>query len=205
MPIVRTVVENRSRFPIEVVWENAQDLEHVGFLHANTNRAFELMHHARAPGSQFTYDTMVYRSKRKLFCFSISSFGFRRIVDTYNLHQVEHIPLLGITSFLNSQLVPTGDAEFPTLMRDEVIMEVPRILYPMRKYLAAALKRHATIQCAEDEPFRARRTELARRGIHMPYRIFFESTYEKLFQHVQCQEKACVDANTTRTLVSQGV
>lgn len=183
--VIRTVVENKSRYGIDFVWENAQDLEHVAYLHGNTNSSFELLHVEKVPTSPWQYKVMVYRGVRKLFFLRFQAFGFRTIISDNNLHQVEHIPLLRIRSALNSMLVATGDPEFPTLMRDEVVMEVPWYMAPLKNYLQRALKRHASIQCQEDEPFRARRTELKRRGVNLPYRIFFESTYERLTARFQ--------------------
>lgn len=176
------VVENKSRYAIERVWENAQDLEHVGFLHANTNKSFTLLHTEKYPGSSREYDVMVYRSVRRFFFWGMQSVGFRRVVADNHIHQVEYIPLLGVTSALNSLLYSTGDQEFPTLMRDEIVMEVPRWMKPLKNYFGRALRRHTRIQCAEDEPFRQRRAELASRGINLPYRIFFEPKYQELKQ-----------------------
>jgi hypothetical protein len=34
------ILRNRSHYPIDIVWENAQDLEHVPYLHRATNSAF---------------------------------------------------------------------------------------------------------------------------------------------------------------------
>ena len=101
-------------------------------------------------------------------------------MSDYNIHQVEYLPLLGVTSALNSQLLETGDPEYPTLLRDEIVMDVPRPIYWLRHWLSKSLARHARIQCRQDEPFRARRAELRLRGIHLPYRIYFESEYARL-------------------------
>lgn len=207
MPTFRVVVENKSRYAIDCVWENAQDLEHVQYLHPNTNRVFQLMHVDKHPGSKYQYNTMVYRGTRKVFgIFTISAMGFRTIVSDYNIHQIEHIPMLGVTSALNSLLYETGDPEFPTLMRDEVVMEVPRLLYFFRGYLGRALQRHARIQCAEDEPFRERRTLLAKKGIKLPYTIFFKSAYEQLtglFQEVPFKKGADGDLRVSHRVHSQ--
>lgn len=178
---IRTVIRNRSRFPIDIVWENAQDLEHVQFLHARTNKEFELLYAGREPGSAFEYDIMIYRAKRRLlYFFSFESIGFRRIVAERNIHQIECIPLFGTTSSLNSMLFKSDDPEYPTLMVDEVVMDVPRILLPMKHWIIKSLHRHAKIQCAEDEPFRERRVLLRSKGIALPFRIFNESVWNRL-------------------------
>lgn len=169
---LRTKITNRSRFPINTVWENAQDLEHVGFLHSRTNRQFHLLYSSQEPGSLRPYDFLAYRTVRRLYFWGIQTFGFRRIVTDYQLQQYEYLPLLGITTTLNSLLYATGDSKFPTEMVDEVVLEIPFIFAPLKKHLVKALHRHATIQCAEDEPYRERREELARRGIRFPFSLF---------------------------------
>jgi hypothetical protein len=185
MPILQTVIENYSRYPIDIVWENAQDLEHVAFLHRKTNHSFEVVHVERHPLSTRAYDTMIYRSIRRLGPFLVKTHGFRRIISDYRLHQIESLPWIGVTSALSSNLVPTGDPRFPTLLRDEVVMEIPRLLYWARHRIVASLARHARIQCEEDEPYRERRQTLRERGIRMPYRLFFETSYERLSRHFE--------------------
>lgn len=178
---LHTVIENKSRHSIEVVWENAQDLEHVATLHQRTNCGFRLLHHERAADSKYAYDTLVYSASRKLAgVMPINSFGFRKIVGHYNIHQLECISILGWTSFLNSQLISTGNKDFPTLMRDEVTVELPVIFKPLTGWIKRSLQRHARLQCEEDEPFRARREELSQRGIHLPFRLFNQSEFFKM-------------------------
>jgi hypothetical protein len=180
MPIIRTICRNYSSYPRDVVWDNAQDLEHVPFLHQSTNAWFRMLGVTRAADSEFEYDTMMYEARRKVKFLRISTFGFRRIVRKFNLHQLEYIPLLRVTSALNSLLFETGDAQRPTLLLDEVIMDVPRWMMPLRGMLQRSLQRHAATQCGEDEPFRQRLVELQGRGIKMPYRLFAEATESQL-------------------------
>ena len=115
--------------------------------------------------------------------FRLKAFGFRRIVADYQIRQIERLPALGVRSALNSMLLESGDPERPTLMVDEVVMEVPRLLAPLKGYILRSLARHAATQCAEDEPFRARRWELRQRGIGLPFRIFGVAVEETLMQH----------------------
>ena len=181
---IHTRVENKSRYPIELVWENAQDLEHVGYLHARTNSGFRLLFHESLPNSPYVYDRLIYEGKRKIRgLFSIASFGFRKIIAANNLHQFEVIPALGWTSFLNSQLLETGDKEFPTMMRDDLIIELPVIFKPLRGWIEKSVVRHARFQCEEDEPFRARRQLLHDKGIRLPLKIFNESEFTKFSRH----------------------
>lgn len=177
---IRMTIENFSRFPIDTVWENAKDLEHVAFLHSHTNKAFELLHVEKSQISPHEYDVMVYQGLRKFYFTKIRAFGFRKIISKYNIHQVELIPLLSMKSALNSMLFSNLDPQFPTRMVDEVILEVPFFLAPLRSFLRQALKRHATIQCQEDEPFRERRELLKSRKISLPFSIFNESLMQRL-------------------------
>ena len=178
---IQTVVKNYSRYPIDFVWENAQDLEHVGFLHPKTNAEFFLLFHGKSNDSKNEYDTLIYRTRRRLlYFFKIQTFGFRKIISQYNIHQVEYIPFFKTTSSLNSLLIKNNDPEFPTLMKDEIVMEVPFILKKLEHWIKKSLQRHATIQCGEDEPFRERRTELAKRGIKFPFRLYNESAFTRL-------------------------
>ncbi len=178
--LLQTEVKNFSRHAIDFVWENAKDLEHVAFLHANTNKAFKLLFVGSSKKSDHEYDVMVYRTKRRFYFLSFETFGFRKIVDTYQIHQIEYIPLLGITSALNSLLFRTSESNYPTLMLDEVVMEMPFWLAPLKPYFSRALKRHTAIQCSEDEPFRERRSVLKNRGIELPFSIFNQTQYSEL-------------------------
>lgn len=176
----RAEIRNYSRYPIDLVWENAKDLEHVAFLHSRTNKEFHLLFAGKLSEREHEYDMLVYRTRRRFHFLSFETFGFRKIVDRYNIHQLEYIPLLGITSSLNSLLFKNESAEFPTVMVDEVVWEVPKIYAPLKNYLIGALRRHTKIQCQEDEPFRARRQELEQRGIRLPLSIFNRSKLDEL-------------------------
>lgn len=186
----RTVVENKSRYEIDLVWENAKDLEHVGFLHRNTNAAFKLMAVEKQKYSTHEYDQMFYRTTRKMFFFRFQTTGYRKIIQKYNLQQIEYIPLFGITTCLNSLLFPSADKAFPTRMVDEVVMEIPWVLKPLVAYFRKALKRHTAIQCQEDEPFRARRKLLHERGIVFPFSIFNEPQFKTLAQQFEIKPYA---------------
>lgn len=181
----QTQIKNYSRYPIEAVWENAKDLEHVAYLHSRTNKAFHLLYAGKFSEREHEYDIMVYRTRRRFHLFSFETFGFRKIVGPYNIHQLEYIPFLGITSALNSLLYRNPDPEFPTVMVDEVIWEGPRWFAPLKKYLIGALQRHTRIQCAEDEPFRQRRQELKQREIRLPFSIFNRSQLDRLSERFQ--------------------
>lgn len=173
-------IKNYSHYGIDYVWENAKDLEHVAYLHSRTNKKFTLLFAGKLSEREHEYDVMVYRTTRKFHFLTFETFGFRKIVDRYNIHQLEYIPLLKITSCLNSLLYRTGDAEKPTLMLDEVVWEMPVWFSPLKKYFVNALRRHTKFQCEEDEPFRERRKELAERNIKLPLSIFELSQLEKL-------------------------
>jgi hypothetical protein len=177
---LHTTVRNYSRFPIDIVWENAKDLEHVAFLHAKTNKAFYLLHVGKEPGSNFEYDIMIYRTVRRFFFLTFHTFGFRKIVSQYQIPQMEYVPLLGMTTALNSMLISTTNHETPTLLLDEIVMEVPRHLRFLKNYLVKALQRHTAIQCREDEPFRERRALLKAKDIKLPFSIFSESQWTEL-------------------------
>lgn len=173
-------IKNYSRYSIDLVWENAKDLEHVAYLHSRTNKAFHLLFVGKFSENDHEYDVMVYRTRRKFRFLTFETFGFRKISATYNIHQMEYIPLLGITSCLNSLLYKTNDQAHPTLMLDEVVWEIPVWLSPLKNYFINALKRHTKLQCEEDEPFRERRKELKERSIKMPLSIFNLSKLEEM-------------------------
>src|SRR5262249_42864766 len=140
------------------------------------------------PGSTNVYDTLIYTATRKLlFGFArLQTFGFRRIIRKYNIHQVEYLPHLDVTSALNSLVFPSDQAGYQTLLFDEIVMEVPRPFMFMQKHVERSLQRHAGTQCAQDEPFRERRVELARRGVNTPLSFFSESVFDRLtaqFRH----------------------
>lgn len=182
-------IKNYSRYSIDLVWENAKDLEHVAYLHSRTNKQFHLLFAGKFSENEQEYDVLVYRTRRRFHFLTFETFGFRKIIANHNIHQLEYIPLLGITSCLNSLLFPTGNEELPTLMLDEVVWEVPAWMTPFKNYLIGALKRHTKLQCAEDEPFRARRRDLAERSIKLPFSIFNTSKLTELSQHFRASLK----------------
>ena len=172
-------LENRSRFPIDIVWENAKDLEHVATLHRKTNKAFELLYVGRE-SQLHEYDVMFYQSLRRLVIFPLHSFGFRKIQSVYNLVQIECIPLLGLTVVLNSLLKPLDNLDYPTQLVDEVVIEGPFWMKFFSPLIARSLRRHTQIQCQEDESYRERRNELVQRGIRLPYRLYSSSRMERI-------------------------
>lgn len=173
-------IKNLSRYPIESVWENAKDLEHVAYLHARTNHSFHLLYQGKLTERGHEYDVMVYRTRRKFHFLTFETFGFRKIISEHNIHQLEYIPWLGITSCLNSLLFKNNDPKFPTVMVDEVVWEMPKIFAPLKNYFISALRRHTKLQCEEDEPFRARRCELRERGIKLPFSVFSIAKLDEL-------------------------
>ena len=180
MATIHTVIKNYSRYPRDIVWENAQDIEHVSCLHSRTNKSFDLLYAGKESGSRYQYDTLIYKTTRRVYFLTIHTFGFRRILSDYHIQQIEHIPLLGVTSALNSLLRETENSEYPTMLLDEVVMEVPPIMAWFKKYIIKSLQRHTAIQCQEDETFRERRFLLQQKEIKLPFRIFNQSTYSLL-------------------------
>lgn len=191
--LLHTTLRNKSRFPIDSVWENAMDLEHVGMLHSRTNHDFEVFYsgsEGEGRDPEFPYRVLSYWCSRKLFFFRFQTVGFRKILRRYQLHQVEYLPLFRLTIVLNS--VVRRDPEDPehTLLIDEVVIYSPdwverffgRWLSP---WLKRSLTRHTRIQCSEDEPFRERRQLLKSKGIELPYRLFFESLVHQTESHLQ--------------------
>lgn len=169
----RVRMVNRSAYPAEIVWENAQDLEHVAVLHRRTNRWFELLEAAPATGADRLYDALRFRVGRRLLgLVPVTSRGGRRIVGPRTIEQEEESPALGVRTRLLSSLEADPERPGGTLLVDEVEVSVPFWLAPLAPVLAAALRRHARIQCEEDEPYRARRMELRRRGIDLPLSFF---------------------------------
>ena len=176
---VRVRLQNHSKYSKDIVWKNALDLEHVTSLHSLTNAEFCLM--GAYPESNDDYEVLIYRSTRKLFCLRLNSFGFRKVVAKYQLAQVEYVPLLRVTTALNSLLRDSKDPGFETDLIDEIVVELPWFLRPFAWVFRRSLARHARIQCAEDEPFRQRLNELKEKGISFPYRKFAVPTFEVMF------------------------
>jgi hypothetical protein len=176
------VIRNHSDWPIDIVWENAQDLEHVACLHGNTNYGFRLID--VQPGRDgLAYEAMTFMVRRRLFGFvPVTNFGFRRITGPFEICQIDASPALGITTALRSRLERNAGDPAKTDLVDTVEITVPRFLKPLRGILEVALRRHTRIQCEEDEAFRARRHELRDRGIHLPYSVLNRSLWEERFR-----------------------
>ncbi len=178
----QVTLRNYSAWPIDIVWENAVDLEHVAFLHRDTNYGFELLDVRPDPRGRFLYDSMTFIAKRKLLGIVPSvNFGHRWIADMYEIWQIDQNPLLGITTCLRSTLEPNPQDPAKTDMVDYVTITAPGLLKPFRRLLEAALRRHTRIQCQQDESFRARRAELRARGINLPPSLFNASLMEQRF------------------------
>jgi hypothetical protein len=168
--------ENISKFQIDYVWENAQDLEHVSYLHGNTNFNFLLFSHdKKLNNDNFLYNSLSFLVKRKLFGFiPITTFGYRKIESKYEIFQLEYSPIINVYSFLHSTLIDLGET---TLMRDKITLEFPFYFKIFAKLLPYVLNRHTRIQCLEDESFRSRRVDLKSRNIYLPLRFFNVSKF----------------------------
>jgi hypothetical protein len=176
------ILRNVSRYPIDIVWENAQDLEHVPYLHRATNSAFWMLYADPDPSGRHPYQTMVFMVRRKLLGFiPVTSFGIRRIAGEREIWQMERNPLLRVETRLRSTLERNRDNPHRTDLVDYVRVTVPAALRPFEARLAAALRRHTRIQCEQDESFRARRVELRERGIVLPLTLFNQPAWDEVF------------------------
>jgi hypothetical protein len=178
--------ENKSQYERDLVWENAQDLEHVEYLHNKTNYAFTLMSYEIDPDKEYAYSSLVFMVKRKIFrILPITTFGYRKIKCKYEIIQLEYSPFLGLTSILHSTLVQDPENNAKTLLIDHVTMNIPIILRPLTWLIPKMLDRHTRIQSAEDESFRERRLELQQRNIKLPLSIFNKSLFELMLEKNQ--------------------
>lgn len=178
----RTEIRNVSAWPLEIVWENAQDLEHVAVLHRRTNDAFELLDVEPSRDGTSPYVAMTFMVKRKLFgVVPIVNFGFRRIVGRGEIRQIDTNPTLGVTTALWSSLERHPDDPQKTILVDRLEITMPWFLRPFAGLFDAALRRHTRLQCLEDETFRARRYELRERGIDLPLSILNRSLWQRTF------------------------
>ncbi len=176
------ILRNRSHYPIDIVWENAQDLEHVPYLHRATNSAFWMLCVEPDPTGHHPYQTMVFMVRRKMLGFlPVTSFGIRRIAGEREIWQLERNPLLRVETRLRSTLERNRDNPEHTDLVDYVRVTVPAALRPLEARLAAALRRHTRIQCEQDESFRARRAELRERGIDLPLSLFNRPAWDEVF------------------------
>jgi len=185
MPTFQVTSTNASDYSMDLVWENAQDMEHVGTLHSNTNIAFELISVEKSDDKTFLYKQLAYSATRKVFGFiPMKTFGYRKIIKKFYLVQVEFNPLLNIRTELLSTIQPHPHDEQKCIMVDHVDINAPWWLMPLRKIMSKAILRHAKTQCDEDEDFRARRKVLLDKKINIPPSLFNESLIQKFEKKV---------------------
>lgn len=182
--LVSIDLRNESQFNKDVVWENAQDVEHVATLHPKTNKWFRILHHTRnlsnPVGSQ--YDDLSFLSKRRVaFFFTVSSVGVRKLVSKYHIQQVEYSPRLRIYTVLDSRIEENSADPGGSVLYDFVRVYGPPIYSLISFRIRRELAFHAKQQCKEDETFRARRFELTQREIKFPYRLLDKSIFEVFF------------------------
>lgn len=179
-------LRNHSRYPIDIVWENAQDLEHVPYLHRATNSAFWMLYAEPDPTGRHPYQSMVFMVRRKMLGFlPVTSFGIRRIAGEREIWQMERNPLLRVETRLRSTLERNRDNPSHTDLVDYVRVSVPAPLARLETKLGDALRRHTRIQCEQDESFRARRLELRERGIDLPLSLFNKPAWDEVFADLQ--------------------
>jgi hypothetical protein len=175
-------LRNTSRYPIDIVWENAQDLEHVPYLHRDTNSAFWMLYAEPDPTGRHPYQIMVFMVRRKMLGFlPVTSFGIRRIAGSREIWQLERNPLLRVETRLRSTLERNAANPEHTDLVDYVRVTVPAAARRLEGRLVAALRRHTRIQCEQDESFRARRVELRARGIELPLSLFNRPVWDEVF------------------------
>jgi len=187
---IRCTITNRSDYPIDFVWENAQDMEHIGFLHRNTNFDFSIVDLEPDLSNKFLYQSLSYLVKRKMLGFlPLNTFGHRKIISKYELWQVEYCPFLGISTFLRSTLKANSKNPDHTDMIDYVEIFTPSIYKYFGPIFTWSLKRHARKQCLEDEPFRMRRKELYDRNLNIPPSILQKTIWEKVTNNYLAHKK----------------
>lgn len=166
------ISSNESNYSMDLVWENAQDMEHVGTLHGNTNIDFKIMNVEKSKDKSFLYDQLSYIAVRKFLGFiPIQSFGYRKILSKYKLIQAEFSPLLNINTKLISTVQPHKTRN-KCWMIDYVEVSVPWYGLVLKNFIIKAIKRHAKIQCIEDETFRERRKILSKKKINLRLALF---------------------------------
>ena len=97
--ILSIKIANESQYRRDIVWENAQDLEHIATLHPKTNYRFTFLDFSSpsSPTLGFSYEAMSFLTTRKIFgFFPVNSIGVRRIKEKYAISQFEYNPLLKI-------------------------------------------------------------------------------------------------------------
>lgn len=168
----KLISSNISNYSMDLVWENAQDMEHVGTLHDNTNIDFKIINMSKSKNSEFLYDQLSYYAVRKFLGFlPIQSFGYRKIISKFKIIQSEFSPLLKINTRLISTIEPHKQKN-KCYMIDYVEVKVPWYGFFLKNFLTNAIKRHAKIQCMEDESFRERRKVLKERNINLRMTLF---------------------------------
>jgi hypothetical protein len=183
--IVSIELRNESQYSQEIVWENAQDVEHVATLHPTTNEWFRIFHHTRNSSRQIgsQYDDLVFLSRRRLAkIFKVSSVGVRKLVSKYNIQQVEYSPQLRIYTVLDSKIEEHPTDPDGSILHDSVRVYGPRWYRLVSSRIRKELVFHAKQQCIEDETFRSRRFELTQRNVNFPYRLLDSSIYEVFFE-----------------------
>ena len=121
----KLISSNISNYSMDLVWENAQDMEHVGTLHDNTNIDFKIINLSKSKNSDFLYDQLSYYAVRKFLGFlPIQSFGYRKIISKYKIIQSEFSPLLRINTRLISTIEPHKQKN-KCYMIDYVEVKVP--------------------------------------------------------------------------------
>ena len=179
-------ISNESNYDADIVWENAQDLEHINFLHKNTNFDYQTLYAKPSKNKDFAYDLLFFKSIRKLAKFlPITSFGFRKIIKKYEIWQTEWSPLIKTRVSLKSTIEPVGKKYKKTQLIDYIQVEAPYITKLIKNRMISELENHARIQCLEDEDFRMRRQNLKNRGINQPLRFFNEPEWEKIFENFE--------------------
>ena len=190
---LKMTLTNISKFSIDFVWENAQDMEHIGFLHTKTNYSFRLFNVEPDKSRMFLYLSLAYIVKRKFLSFiPLNTFGYRKIINKYEIWQVEVCPALGFRTFLKSTLIKNAANPEFTNMVDHVEITIPIILRPLTPLFIWSLKRHAKTQCEEDEPFRMRRKELHERGLYLPPSILQKSIWEEATENYLTDKKKVI-------------
>jgi hypothetical protein len=182
--ILETSIINESQYSRDVVWENAQDLEHVATLHPKTNYKFKFLDYSSPldKSSDFSYSNMAFITTRKILGFiPVNSVGIRKIDEKYRIKQFEYNSFLRLYTVLDSKIVINNDDIHGCKLVDEVRIFGPKIFKLIKYFISKELVSHASRQCVEDETFRKRRSELIGRQIHLPYRFLDKSVFELFF------------------------
>lgn len=180
--ITTVVCKNQSDYSRDVVWENAQDLEHLPTLHRTTNSRIQLLHYVKSDGPGDAYDDLVFRAKRRFGFLSFHSIGIRRIVDRYKLVQIENFPSLGIYYKLSSVVEVDPSDGRKSILSDDVEVFWFGFCKVFSRFLNQRIQYHAKQQNLEDETFRERRTDLRSRDLNIPFTILNKTLFEEFFE-----------------------